>query len=173
MSRISAPIARFKQREPTPRQPTQSPYGTPQLQLQVPTPGVTRANTTGGDLNDRLTDSEETRVLEDVQPFSSSPKAGLAELPTVATLPSQGDLPSAPSIKVHIPDAGQQNIISPPGTRMFSPQSILSVQSDFGIPLHRTKSPPAVEFAAMTSSHEHPRRYDSLTNMRGKECFRA
>ncbi|KAF9528793.1 cation transport protein-domain-containing protein [Crepidotus variabilis] len=160
LSTISAPIATFKQREPTPRQPTRTPSGpTPHFHVQGPTPGVTRANTYAPDTKNWSKSFEENRIFGGATPLTSSPRSATADLPTIQDLPEEGNSPSPP-LKLDIPDEpynGNQNLLSPPGTQMFSPQSILSVNSEFGIPKPGTRSPQVVEFATSTNVNPHRR----------------
>lgn len=160
MNTISSPIATFRQREPTPRQPARKSSDNPQVHLEGPTPGVTRTNTYAAFTQERSS-SEETRVFEDVQTFTSSPRSGIAELPTLQDLPTE-DVPPArrQSMKLDTNNVAQPSKATSGGTPMFSPQSILSNHS-----LNMTSRPPqVVEFAQSTTVY--PRR-NSIMSMRG------
>ena len=99
---ISAPIGVFKQREPALRQDKrpEDPV-TPQFQFQVPTPGVTRANTSTvyGREN-----AERDEPITDTRTFSSSPRS--------ANVPLPDGSPRSPSM-----------VLSPDSEKPFSPNA--------------------------------------------------
>ncbi|KAF8968787.1 cation transport protein-domain-containing protein [Flammula alnicola] len=102
MQTISAPIATFKQREPTPRQDEDAADATqsPQVQFVGPTPGVTLDSAGGLQDPDNLSDEKHDHVLPDGQFFSSSPKsADLALPPTPSAEPSLRSPMSNPSLR--------------------------------------------------------------------------
>ncbi|KAF8200316.1 potassium transporter [Pholiota molesta] len=79
METISAPIAAFKQREPTPRQGNlANTLSNPQIQFVGPTPGTTLMHPTNTEPpkdSELQSNEERNRILPDSQLFSSSPKS--------------------------------------------------------------------------------------------------